>query len=484
MEDVHEMRASGVEDKTLVWIDSSRRDPGGTGSDYTVSMVEPLRNVVGIRVIEATIPATIMSVGDHNSKLCLQSIGFTDDLPVAPEHALVAHTAGVEGLAWRVHDSTEKKTYYDPGHDAEHHIASRNLDVYRTADPSLVRMLGLDAALDTSVLCVVPGNTTSDMGPAASYDPVALNTVVSCQYSPEMQYVCSIEMVAGVYRLPHGKYDSLRDFVSELSHRYSDTKVGIMLDFLAPITDKPERSFQMKINPSLVWTHVDTASPAFEHTYMTMPNYWCAVWSGSPSIQTLGFQLNPVELTTAAGDFMVSEPQARYKGCLRGRTMVDLTSERYVWLRCPEVERHMCSGVGKVLQRGIGVFRLDVPGILNQDRTEYISVIPTQFHPICKVSKLSFRFDMGSKENVPYDFREINHFMLLSISTLHPDKSLLYTTLPKALNPDYDPNILAYHMREYDRKTLGCRDTQLTPAEVRRVVDIHNSALVTNSDGR
>jgi len=163
--------------------------------------------------------------------------------------------------------------------------------------------------------------------------------------------------------------------------------------------------------------------------------------------------------------------------------MVDLTSERYVWLRCPEVERHMCTGVGKVLQRGIGVFRLDVPGVLNQDRTEYISVIPNQFHPISKLSKLSFRFDMGSRENTPYDFREINHFMLISVSTLRPDSARLYSHLPRTLNPEYEPNVLMYHIQKHDRESALLRSPDLTPAEMRRVVQIHNAALASNSGG-
>ena len=481
MEDVYEMQESCVEDKTLVWVDSSRRDEGGSGSNYTVSMVEPLRNVVGIRVIEATIPATIMSIGEHNSQLCLQTVGYANDLPVSPEHVLVAFSAGADGLAWREHDTTEKRTYYDAGHDAEHHIAYRDVQVFRMSDANQLRS-PTDVNFGGSVLCVVPGVVDEALGLAASYDAVALSSIVACTKLPEMEYVCTVELVAGVYRLPHGKYDSLRDFVFELAHGYSPSKVGVMLDFLTSISDKPERSFQMKIVPSRVWKSVDTGSPGYEHVYIAKPKHWCAVYAGSSSLNALGMHTNPVTLTTAGGDFMTSEPEIRYQGSLRGRTLVNLTSERYVWLRCPEVERHMCAGVGKVLQRGIGVFRLDVPGVLNQDRTEYISVIPNQFHPISKLAKLSFRFDLGSREDVPYDFREINHFMLISVSTLKPRKDSLFSTLPQILNPEYLPNALAYHMREHDRKSASKRDMRLSADEARRVIVIHNSALVSNSD--
>lgn len=471
------MQASGVEDKTLIWVDSSNRDLGGNGSDYTVSLVEPLRNVVGVRVLEATIPATVMSIGAHNSQLCLQTVGYTDDLPIAPMHVLTAHTAGSDGGAWRSHDTTGKLTYYDEGHDAEHHLAVTLVDVYRVSDVDLIQMDTSDTSLAPNVICIVPGNVVALFGTVASYDPVAMATAVSCPRTPEMEYVTEVELVAGVYRLPHGKYDSLRDFVNELAHLYSPSRTGVMLTFLTSISDKPERSFQMHVDPSLVWSHVDTADSAYTHTYSTKPRHWCALWTGSSSLRILGFHTNPVDLTTQGGDFVVSEPHARYKGKCRARTLVDLTSERYVWLRCPELERHMCAGVGKVLQRGIGVFRLDAPGVLNQDKTEYVSVIPAQFHPISKISKLSFRFDMGSRENVPYDFREINHFMLLSVSTLRPDRSKVYASLPRTLNPDYEPNILKYTFREHDRKSSGVRNNMLTADETRQVITLHNAAL-------
>jgi hypothetical protein len=451
-------------------------------------MIEPLRNVVGIRVIEATIPATVMSIGDHNSQLSVHTVAYGDDLPVGPAQILAAHSAGADGEAWRSHDSKGKRTYYDMGHDAEHHIAHRTLEIYQTTDASEISFIEATAvasgASPIGVICVVPGNQTAVLGATSTYDQMARMTVVACAPSPTLQYVDSVELVAGVYRLPHGKYDSLRDLVSELGHLYSPTKLGVLLTFLTSVSDKPERTFQMQIDPSLVWSHVDTASPGYEHTYLAKPRHWCAVWAGSSCMQAMGLHTNPITLSTAGGEFIVSEAQPRYNGRLRGRTLVNLTSERYVWLRCPEVERHMCTGVGKVMQRGIGVFRLDVPGVLNQDRTEYISVIPNQFHPISKVSKLSFRFDMGSRENTPYDFREINHFMLISISTLRPDKARLYDTLPRALNPEYETNVLSYHMREHDRKSAASRSLKLTASEMRRVIEIHNSALVTNSDGR
>ena len=482
MEDVFEMRQKAIEDKTLIWVDAAHRDEGCDSSNYTVSLVEPLRNVVGIRVIEATIPATMMSIDSHNCHVVIHTLGHSDELPVHPKHVLISHTAGPLGEAWRKHDATEKTLYYDPDHDSEHYSVFTTVNVYRSDDADGVSVDISDP--ETAVLCVFSGDATSVLGPHASYDTTTQTTIVTCTFGANMEYVTSVDIVAGVYCLPHGKYDSLRDFVAELSHLYSETKVGVMLDFVAPMNGKPERSFRLQVDPTKIWTHVNTSSAGFEHEYMTAPRHWCALWTGSTALSALGMHTNSVGVVTAGGEFITSDPRARYENRIRADTLVNLTGERYVWLRCPEVEQHMCTGVGKVLQKGIGVFRLEVPGVLNQDRTEFISVIPNQFHPIAKVSKLSFRFDMGSRENVPYNFRSINHFMLLSVSTLRPDKAVVYDHLPRLMNPEYEPNVEQWHIQEHDRRGDSSEPDNLRPEDIRRVVSIHNSALAKNSSNR
>lgn len=482
MEDVHELMHGASEDKSLVWIDSSRRDEGGTGSSYTVTMAEPIRNVVGLRVIEAIVPATIMSVDQHNCTLSVHTVAFNAELDVEPSHVLAVHTASPRGEAWRSHGAAGKVTYYDEHHDVQHHVAHEAIKVYRARPEQEPR--ALSAGETDGVVCTFEGDVAKRFA-GSVYDPVAMATVVFCAWDATMDFVTEVDVIAGVYTLPHGKYDSLRDFAAELTHQYSPLRTGVSMGFLRPISGKPERTLRMQIDPALVWTTVDTTpSAGYPHTYPSKARTWCAVWKGSSALNVVGFHSNATTLQTAGGDFATSDTHARYNGRLRGVNMVNLASERYVWLRCPELESHMCAGVGQVLQRGIGVFRLDVPGVLNQDKTDYLSVIPGRFHPIAKLSRLSFRFDRGSRENEPYDFRGIDHFMLVAVTTLRPDRAKIYKSLPCLLNPDYAPNAMMFQMAQEDARrnvdadsARGADQGALTGAQIRRVVTIHNSAL-------
>jgi hypothetical protein len=101
----------------------------------------------------------------------------------------------------------------------------------------------------------------------------------------------------------------------------------------------------------------------------------------------------------------VQQPRGTVQGGDRGAVSGKPDAECYIWLRCTELEAHMCTGTGKVLQRGIGVFKMAEPASIKEEKTEYISTIPNHFHPIWKLEQLTFRFTMGSKSNVENDFK-------------------------------------------------------------------------------
>ena len=483
MEDVQEMKSKGVVDHTLVWVDSALREQGGSDSSYSVKLVEPLRNVVGIRIIEATIPATMMSIESGNDKMVLHTVGYSDEVPTTPSTILRLHTASADGQAWRVHDSTLKSTAFDIGHNTEHHVTSQVVNVFQI-DVAYVDELLQAPQPDpgTYVACAIQGDQRRLLHGASSpvvYDIATQTTVVACSVTANMQYAGMCTLVAGVYHLPHGKYDSLRDLIYELKHAYATSKDGVMLTFIEPQTDKPERSFKMQINPSKVWSSVLVEGESYSHQYLIDSNFWCAVqFDASNCLATLGMSNNVPTLQTEGGRFLESHPHPRYSGRLRGETLINLASERYVWLRCEEVEQHMCAGIGKVMQKGIGVFRLDAPGVFKEEKTEYISVIPNQFHPISRLSRLTFRFDMGSKPGTQYDFRNVGHYMLVSVSTLKPDRENVYAHLPRILNPEYEPNALKYQLRQVERtQNHSTRALALTKEEEAKVLDTHNATM-------
>lgn len=456
MEDVHDIYRDGKKENTLLWIDSTQKDSDGDG-EYSVTLIEPVRNVVGVRVLEATIPATVMSVNVGNNKLALYTVSYPPGKSIRPESILRTFL-----------QSSSKSTIvkvFDRNHIAEHETSHDEIQVFSASDALLLR----DASrFDMAVMCVATGRVSSDFSGPVYYDEEAGTSTAICAHSSTMQYICDASIIHGVYSLPVGRYDGLRDVITELSQGYAVDAPGFKLDFIEPLTPKPERSMRIRINPMNVWyatgTETQTIVPAHGEA-------WCAVSVRESScLRVLGFQSNP---TISIGDdqFVTSSDDLRMDMAVIANSMVNLASERYVWLRCPEIEQHMCTGVGKVLSRGIGVFRLDLPGVFKEEATEYISMIPPEFHPISKLSKLTFRFDMGSKQDSTYSFNGIDHFILLSITSLKMDRAEIYKTLPRVLNPNYN---LSERCQGVIRSPAP-----LTPNDELEIIRRHNSILST-----
>lgn len=129
--------------------------------------------------------------------------------------------------------------------------------------------------------------------------------------------------------------------------------------------------------------------------------------------------------------------------------MMNLATDNYVILRCPEIENHLRGSfsVNEQNDPGMGVLNIDVQGYAS-GRTEFFSVIYKEFHPIGKLDKMTFRFERKSDKQL-YDFKNVNLHFLMSIKFLRPYQK---NTLNKSiLNPNYDPNYLGYfnnNMRE------------------------------------
>ena len=119
--------------------------------------------------------------------------------------------------------------------------------------------------------------------------------------------------------------------------------------------------------------------------------------------------------------------------------LMNLFGERFIKLRCPEIESHLNSGLGHGNNSaGIGVFKLYDATIAHL-RFDFTNLKNQEFHPIGKLSKLSFRFERMNGDI--YDFKGIDHHMFVAIHFLKPRS---VSEIRNPLNPDYEPDILRY----------------------------------------
>jgi hypothetical protein len=120
--------------------------------------------------------------------------------------------------------------------------------------------------------------------------------------------------------------------------------------------------------------------------------------------------------------------------------IVYFIGNKYIIMRCPEIEEHLYRSLSYSKNTlGIAKIRVDSVGINSEKLT--ITKIPVrEFHPIGKLSRMSFRFET-SKGRL-YDFKGLNHNIIFAIFYYEP----IQKNIPKnsILNPEYKMNYLDY----------------------------------------
>lgn len=122
--------------------------------------------------------------------------------------------------------------------------------------------------------------------------------------------------------------------------------------------------------------------------------------------------------------------------------LVNLLGERFVILRCKEIEDHLLGSFAYMSYvPGIGMFKLassynDVTNL----RFDFVNLVRKPFHPIGKLQRLTFRFELSNGK--PYDFKGVNVQMLMMVKFLVPTQKFKFER--SILNPNYDANFMKY----------------------------------------
>ena len=115
--------------------------------------------------------------------------------------------------------------------------------------------------------------------------------------------------------------------------------------------------------------------------------------------------------------------------------------EKYIVLRSPEIEEHAYGSLSYTnYNLGLAKFKINSVGY-NDEKLEISKLPIREFHPIGKLSKLTFRFETSSGNL--YDFKGINHIITYLITYYRPLLSETKEFKP-ILNPNYKNNFNNY----------------------------------------
>lgn len=432
IEDIDFLQENSAKSSFMAFVDSAKRDmvTFPTPSEYVVEFEDPFRLVFGVEILDATIPTTMFDVDVHNDRFCHGRVSTSTSELIAPEEKIARLKASFARAcqnkrfleefnriqnATLVYTELEEKDAFEnapsPTSDALFYFNFRKIpkdpdDEDDTCKWEVVLISASEKSLKTEVPAIDPNYFKIELFVAhlehGNYDIKQLAEEINTQ-------VPAISVVSS---------SSRRDYARQARYQFQRTD-GAMF-FL----DMAKSSLSTLLGFSSV------ALPA-STSYATFPS-------------ALGTQAQRIYLSSQRTDddtYVLQAPGA-----------VNIEGPKYVVLRCKEIEEHIyTSYYSSKYSNGMGIFKLVSANNVAFLRFDFVNLLRKPFHPIGKLSRLTFRFELP--DGSLYDFKGVDHYMLLSINYYSPERTKR-SNMPSVLNPNYDPNYVNYMIKYMDRNTL------------------------------
>lgn len=474
IEDVEYLLENCEKDTIPFFVDSSRRNKKyfPTPSDYQVSFPMPFRLVTGFDILDATIPTTMYNVDLYNDTIAFSTMrayagssstmtsfdyfteiskskifGIIFEEKVPRTRVVIADPAVLESTYY---PDENRLTNLYPGGSTDF-IATREVwenVPFRTfisdTDPNALfvtyenRKFGLlRIPANQPLIDIIEDDnyylTRNETGEFSivyfKFYTTTASTIDNLLDPPEDGSPIGPKIISRItnhYKtIERGNYD-ITLFRQYLYEQWKD--LGIKVEATTAVDRKQGKlkftseelvilnGIKSTVRTNLGFETLPTAEESDQYAYMDVRE------------NTYVFISNQRDATT--GNWVLNSPG-----------LVNLLGERYVILRCKEIEDHLLGSYAYMnYTPGIGMFKLAAVNDITNLRFDFVSLIRKPFHPIGKVSKLTFRFETA--DGLLYDFKGVNHQILFMMKVLVPSQKMKFTR--SILNPNYDPDFVRY----------------------------------------
>jgi len=428
MDDINYMRKHAGEESFLFVVDSSRRDTAvfPQPNEYEVTFHAPFRNVVGLDLIDATIPRTEYLLEAGSNTLAYTHAGTRYAASVDPgDYNLLQLVAALNKvLAPRL--KVEVTATPPEITNKVRFVADAPFSLH-VAESTMRKALGLGVAgtLDSSGERGILGTATVVKGP--------LPALSSSPMSPPVRQTFACPSA--------GTVTEVRAYVrSEAAAVVHVAVVSAAIQLVAETSvSTTGADFEQLTIP--------ISAPLVAGTYHVILGGAATVFCGgdSPSKAT-GPPMDGLwwkyASWTAGTHALCLDAKMEVDGhVVRPAGVSNLTGEPFVLVRCPEVESQLYRDRAfETVHAGMGLVKLGNYGFREQ-RFDFASFpsrkLPT---PIAKLSKLTIRLEKG--DGSLYDTKGVDHHLVLVIKYLELTRGP--EGMGSTLNPAYTPNTLHY----------------------------------------
>lgn len=341
IEDIDFLKKNSIKENYLFIVDSKNRDylRFPDPNYYEVPLNVPLKNVIGINVMEASIPRTMYSVDKYNNSFSFYISNSQSDTLV---------TNGLDPL-------------------------NTNMNIFTT-----INITPGNYSIQTFLL-----NFNNLMYAKTIEDPINISSpiqIVNFSNPPELTnkitFTCKKPFILNMY----------------------DSTLAETLGFslnIKPEDDDIKYKYIRKYEGNARFLRI-------YHSYFN----------------------------TKTGNYEITSPG-----------IVFFIGEKYIVLRSPEIEEHAYGSLAYTnYNLGIVKFKVNSVGY-NDERMEMTRLPIREFHPIGKLSKLTFKFETAAGNF--YDFKGVNHIITYLITYYRPLLANIDEFKP-ILNPNYKNNFNDY----------------------------------------
>jgi|UniRef100_A0A6C0BFC1 hypothetical protein len=461
IEDISYLKNNSDIDSISFYVDSGKRDKRywPTPSEYSLTFDQPFKLVFGFDVLDAAIPTTKYNIDNEN---CVLALTFFS----------VQAGNNLENIESFINDLSYNKDFVEMFDDLNGNtsflISSNTIQSFNIPVLSPSVQNTTDYAFERVIVNNVPIKPRTNELPSEYYffrfeqkDYAIANTSENLQYIDLIAYesynlIYAPNNTSTIVYFKRYKIDSGLSALIESSGLY-EVKVE-NARFSVEIGNYDISTLRNELNTllNIYDIEVETTTPieSKQGRYRFTSSSKIIIMNGARTTlrENLGFSMLPDSSQSSMyKTFKIGENPYVFLSIwdeftevykLEAPGLVNLFGERYVILRIKEIEDHLLGSYSYMsMSPGIGMFKLaasynDVTNL----RFDYVSLVRKPFHPIGKVSKLTFRFETAKGDL--YDFKGVNHQLLMVIKFLVPSQKNMFNK--SILNPSYDPNFMNY----------------------------------------
>lgn len=485
VEDVQYLQEHGASESHVVYVDSARRDRSAypTPAEYVVAFDEPFRNVTGVELLEANVPRTMYSIEQGRRDLYCD-VGYSG-LRVAEAGGAGTHVR----LQARDHDMNTLRAalgaaFQDaarfgaslprvavgfptdrPQYSSRFVFTCRVPFLFDFGRSNVAQEMGFDQFADRGLHQTedgvnnyecFPHPTTRglfasvNMGDKPLHEEArpeaAAEGTTPLTLPAERALVVTADPTADGEVFSHSVLSGITVPVVDAAALSTPTSPVALLEVLEPGDDGTTPLARV---PLALGVEEEGGAPVLRAEGLDAdPRHTCVLATG----REYRLRLAPapggpalVGVAPAAdGDGFACRVRTSFSTHrLVSPGIVALTGERVVILRIKEIEDHLHGSQAYAGATHAGMALLSIGNdtvALLRNRLDFTNLNYRCFHPIGKLSRVSLSFQ--TSDGRPYDFKNVNHYMLMVVKTLAPRAR---ATLQRSLlNPDYDPDFMAY----------------------------------------